>query len=49
MFTNIPQEETMELVKEKLEGDRDLHKRTAIRIDDILALVKLDLDLAYFR
>ena len=28
---------------------RDLHKRTAIRIDNILALVKLDLDLAYFR
>ena len=49
MFTNIDQGATMELVREKLESDRDLHKRTPIRIDDILALTKLDLGLAYFR
>ena len=39
----------MELVREKLESDCDLHKRTPIRIDDILALTKLDLGLAHFR
>ena len=49
MYTNIPQEPTLDLVKEKLKNDRDLSKRTPIRINDILALVKSDLDLAYFR
>ena len=49
MYTNTPQAPTLELLREKLEGDRNLHKRTPIRIDDILAMVKLDLDLAYFQ
>ena len=49
MYTNIPQGRTLELVREKLESDRDLTKRTPIRIDDILAMVKHDLDLAYFQ
>ena len=49
MYTNIPQGPTLELVKEKLRADKDLAKRTPIRIDDIIAMIKLDLDLAYFR
>ena len=32
MYTNIPQEPTLELVREKLTNDRDLNKRTPIRI-----------------
>ena len=49
MYTNIPQGRAMELLRDKLEADPDLSKRTPIRKNDILALVKLDLDLAYFR
>ena len=49
MFTNIDQEKTMELVKELLASERELQKRTPIKIDDILALLQLDLSLAYFR
>ena len=46
MFTNIDQKRTVELVQELLECDRDLAKRTPIQIDDIMTMVKLDLDLA---
>ena len=49
MFTCLDQETTLRLAKTMLENDRSLSKRTPIRINDILALVKLDLDLAYFR
>ena len=49
MYTNIPQAPTMERLEECLKNDADLNKRTPMKIKDILALVKLDLDLAYFR
>ena len=49
MFTNTPQGPTLELVKSRLEADKELGKRTPIKVNDIMALVKHDLDLAYFR
>ena len=49
MYTNIPQDPTLELVKQRLEADRDLAKRTPIEVNDIMAMIKCDLDLAYFR
>ena len=49
MYTNIPQESTLTILRSKLEEDRSLQRRTPLRIDDIMALIKLDLDLAYFR
>ena len=48
MFTRLPQGHTLELLRQRLESDPDLSKRTALRINDIMALVTLDLDLAYF-
>ena len=49
MYTNIPQGPTLQILKDRLENDADLSKRTPMKVNDILALVKLDLDLAYFR
>ena len=49
MFTTIPQEPTIAIVQDKLRNDAELKKRIPITVDDIVALLKLDLDLAYFR
>ena len=49
MYTNIPQGPTLEILRQKLEEDRALGKRTPIRIDDIMAMIRLDLVLAYSR
>ena len=49
MFTNMPQERILELVKGLLENDSNLSKRTPIKVNNIMVMVKLDLDLASFR
>ena len=49
MYTNILQEPTLKILEDRLKNDADLNKRTPMNVNNILALVKLDLDLAYFR
>ena len=49
MYTNIPQGKTLQLTKQLLENDNELGKRTPIKPEDIVSLIKLDLELAYFR
>ena len=49
MYTKIPKNRALELLETKLKSDSTLNQRTPLRTEEIMALVKLDLDLAYFR
>ena len=49
MFTNIPSREAIDLAGERLHADTKLKDRTPIKPDDVIALLKLDIELAYFR
>ena len=49
MFTNIPQEGALAAAKARLESDTDLNRRTPIKMEHIIDLLRLDLKLAYFR
>ena len=49
MYTNIPKSEAIRLAGNLLEADETLKDRTPLKPDDIIRLLKLDLELAYFR
>ena len=49
MFTNIPQADAIRIAKDKLAGDPTLHERTPIKVEDIVNLIRQDLELAYFQ
>ena len=49
MYTNIPSSEAIALAGDRLHADPKLKERTPIRPDDIIRLLKLDIELAYFR
>ena len=47
MFTNIPSSEAIALAGERLHADPKLKERTPIKPDDVIKLLKLDIELAY--
>ena len=48
MYTNIPKADAIRLTEELLQADQTLKQRTPLKPDDIIRLLKLDLELAYF-
>ena len=49
MYTNIPTSEAIILAGERLNADTKLKERTPIKPEDVIRLLKLDIELAYFR
>src|SRR5579859_3284631 len=49
LFTNVPTEETLEILKEKLDNDDNLSSRTPIPKDSVLALTRLCITTTYFQ
>ena len=49
LFTKIPIKETCEVIRERLENDKTLKKRTNRKVDNIMELLKLILETTYFR
>ena len=48
LFTNVPINETLNIIKERLESDRDLNKRTLLTVDDLMELLKFLCTTTYF-
>jgi hypothetical protein len=49
LFTNVPTEETLDILKEKLDKDETLSSRTPIPKDSVMALTKLCITTTYFQ
>ena len=48
LFTNTPIELTLNIIRNKLEQDKSLHKRTKLTVDDLMELVNFVLTTTYF-
>ena len=48
MYTNIPTGEAIQPAGERLKTDASLKERTPIKPEDVIRLLKLDIELAYF-
>ena len=48
MYTNIPTSDAINLAGDRLNADASLKERTPIKPEDIVRLLKLDIELAYF-
>ncbi len=48
LFTNTPIQETLDIVKERLQNDKTLKERTLLDVDDIIELLKFVLNTTYF-
>ena len=48
LFTNVPVDEALQVIKSKLEQDKDLHKRTNLKVDDIIELLQFVMTTTYF-
>ena len=49
LFTNVPLEEAVDVVRYRLEGDEDLSSRTSLSVDELVSLVRFCLTCCYFR
>ena len=48
LFTNVPINETLNIIRERLESDRDLNKRTLLTVDDLMEILKFLCTGTYF-
>ncbi|XP_072047107.1 uncharacterized protein [Amphiura filiformis] len=48
LFTNVPIDECLDIIRERLEKDPDLKKRTLLEVEDIMSLMKFVLTTTYF-
>jgi hypothetical protein len=48
LFTNTPIEETLKIIRTRLELDKDLKNRTLLEVDDIMVLMNFVLTTTYF-
>ncbi len=48
LFTNTPIDESLNIIKERLESDKTLNKRTLLNVDDIIELLRFVLTTTYF-
>lgn len=48
LFTNVPIEETLKIIKIKLQEDNDLKSRTKLSVEAILTLIEICVNNCYF-
>ena len=48
LFTSVPVEESISIIENLLEEDKDLHQRTAMSVNQIICLLKFCLNTTYF-
>ena len=48
LFTNTPIGKSIEIVKDRLQNDTELHKRTKLSVEDIIKLLEFILSTTYF-
>ena len=48
LFTKTPIQETLTIIRERLEKDQDLKKRTNLEVDDIMDLTEFIATTTYF-
>jgi len=48
LFTNTPVDLALQVIRERLEGDTELHTKTHLTVEDIMDLLKLIVTTTYF-
>ena len=48
LFTNVPIDETLAIIKDRLEADNTLHQRTKLNVDDLMEILKFLCTTTYF-
>jgi len=48
LFTNTPIDLALQVIRERLEGDTELHTRTRLNVEDIMDLLKFIVTTTYF-
>ena len=49
LFTNVPVDESLQVIRQRLECDPTLQERTSLSVDDIITGTKLCIDSTYFK
>ena len=49
LFTSVPVEEAIQVVKSRLQADTDLKNRTLLQVDDIIELLQFVMTTTYFQ